>query len=215
MKFANLVFDLQRSIEETNISLKDFKNLLNYFDKKKFEQLLSECKNLQEAFNTISNFFSFFDFDIIKLLTRKFGSKDVKKKLERYKERFQKFSKRCVCEVPSDAFGEPEKSEKVYAIKIDKSLKSLTVEELKKLNYKMNRILGHQSLRLLHIEEGCVQLTFRNLKRDNLKISFKAQEALRKMGVLSISYGDQLEGLTAIKANSGELLGVATEWSGQ
>ncbi len=202
--FASLVFDSQRSIMERS-TLEDVKNLLEYFDRETFVYLLRECESFQELFKRISNLISFFDYDIIKLLTRKFASNRVKKKMEKYKKKFQEFSKRCVCELPSDAFGEPAQSEKVYAIKIDKSLNSLTVDDLAKLKYKMNRSLGHESLKLMRIEEGCVQLIFKSIKKDKLKISFKVEEELRKIGVLSISYGDQIEGFTLIKPNSGEL----------
>jgi hypothetical protein len=94
-----------------------------------------------------------------------------------------------VCECSSDAFGDIEKSEKVYAIKIDKSFDTLTAEELQKLKYKMNKILGHELLRLLRVEDGCIQLIFRTLKNNNLTISAKAQQELREAGVLSVTFG--------------------------
>lgn len=53
----------------------------------------------------------------------------------------------------------------------------------------MNVILGHKLYRLLHVEEGCVQLAIRGFEEDELNISEEQQQALRNVGVLSISYG--------------------------
>ena len=69
--------------------------------------------------------------------------------------KFQRFSKRCVCEIPRDAFGEGQRENdfeekgNVYVIKTDNSLDVLTLEELQRLKYCMNRILGHELLGLL------------------------------------------------------------------
>ena len=72
-------------------------------------------------------------------------------------------------------------------IKIDESLDVLTLEELKRLEYRMNRILGHL-LRLLKVEDGCVQLHFLTLsqRRGGLNLSIQAQQALKKLGVINI-----------------------------
>ena len=54
----------------------------------------------------------------------------------------------------------------------------------------MNKILGHKLLRLLNIKDGCTELTFRTFENGEFSITEKQQQALRRMGVLRISYGD-------------------------
>ena len=192
--FVSFVFDLKRNIEETS-KMEDVITLLQFYDSNNFKELLSECKNLTEVFEKISHFVSFFDYDLIKLLTRKLGSNAIKKKLYKYKKKFQDFSKRRLCECPSNAFGDgaDDKSEKVYVIKTDKSLESLTVNEVQTLERSMNRILGYEFLRLLRVEDGCVQLTFRTLRKgDMLPVPSQDRVALRKLGVLSIRFGGQI-----------------------
>ena len=181
------MYDLRREIEKTK-KMEDVVDLLVDFDR---NDLMSECSNLREVFHNISRSVSFFDYDIVKLLTNNLGSKRLKKRLHRYKEKFQEFSKRRICELPCDAFGDAVGSEKRYVIKIDKSLDTLTVEQLATLHYKMNAILGHELLQLRRFEDGCVQLTFRTLKKGSLKITPEAQQRLRKLGVLNVHFGDQ------------------------
>lgn len=62
-------------------------------------------------------------------------------------------------------------------------------DDLKKLESVMNRIFsGKYFLQLLHVEEGCVKLTFRVLAG----LSFQEHnQSLRDNGVLYVSYGDQ------------------------
>lgn len=186
--FASLVFNLQKRIEETS-KMDDIVNVLTFYDNA-YEKLLHGCTGIAEVFRKISSVFSFFDYDLIKLLYRKFGSLSNKKDLKKYKQKFQDFSKRRICECPSDAFGDVPKSEKVYVIKTDKSIEDLTVVKLRQLQYEMNKVMGQRLLRLLHVEKGCVSLIFRSFEDCKVNLSKSQLQALRKLGILSIGYGD-------------------------
>lgn len=197
-KFARLVLDLQRHLKKTGKPEDVFTLLKVFYGKVTYEKLIGNCKSLTEVFDKISSIASFFDYDVIKLLAHKLGSPSIKKKMTKYKKRFQEFSKCCICECPKNGFDDGVKSEKVYVIKINKSLNSLTVEETQKLKYEMNSILGHELLRFMCVEDGCVQLTFCTLKSDNLNIPIEAQQKLRKLGVLSVSYGNKVVPISEI-----------------
>lgn len=191
-RFACLVHDLKMDMEKTS-KLKDVLIVLSNFGSKdrNFESLLKDCPNLAEVFIRISKFISFFDYGLIKLLAHKFGSSSSKKKLKKYKQKFQEYAKHRVCQCPSSAFSDASQtSETVYAIKTEKDINTLTLEELGKLQYEMNKILGHKLLRLLHIKEGCVELIFRTLEDDEFSVSEEQKQDLRKLGVLNINYGD-------------------------
>ena len=183
--FASIIIDMQRDIEKNN-NLKAVINCLKAYDK---SLLLSNCATVGDIFDKILDYFSFFDFEVIKLLTRIASEKTVKK-FKKYKAMFKEYSKRRVVECPSDAFGNVRKSEKVYNFKVDKILNSLKTDELKRLHFEINKILPEHKLRLLQVEEGCVQLTFRGF--ENFSFTEEQQQALRNVGVLSISYGDKL-----------------------
>ena len=189
--FGCLVFDIMKDIEKSR-SLDEVVSLLTFSMKTGSEEFESHCSSFGEVFRKISNLVSFFDYDLLKLLIHKMGSSSVKKKLKKYKQKFQQFTKRCVCEVPKGAFGDANKSEKVFVIKCDKSIETMTLEELHKLQYKMNKILGHKLLRLLDVKDGCVELAIRCLEchTHNLNISKKQRKDLKKLNVLSIRYGD-------------------------
>ena len=203
--FAGVVLDLQRDILPSK--LKEVINFLAVFDSK-FKNLLSNCDNMTQLFEKIIEHFSFFDFELIKLLTKKFASLSVKRRLAKYKAMFKEYSERRVVECPSDAFGDHEKSEKVFVLKLDKILNSLTAEELRQLCNKIKSILKHEALRLLHVKDGCIQLTFRGFEEEDFNIIEEQQQALRNIGVLCISYGENVLDISKFtKQNSQECFG--------
>ena len=141
---------------------------------------------------------------LVKHFTKNFGSPAIKKELNKYKKRFQDYAKRRICECPSNAFGDTEALEKVYRIKIEEDINTLTVEELGKLEYEMNKILGHKFLRLLNFKEGCVELIFRTFGDNELNITDKQHQALGKLKVLSIAYGNEITTILDIDKISGK-----------
>ena len=186
--FARVVLDLQRDIEE-NSSLKVVINSLKAYDKSLVEKLLSDCASIGDVFGKILDHISFFDFEIIKILTR-IGSKRIQKKYKKYKAMFKEYSKRRVVECPSDTFGVAENLDKVWILKTDRILDLLTTEELKQLCIEIQATL--KSFRLLEVKKGCVQLIFSSFEDETFLITKEKQQALRNVGVLSISYGDQV-----------------------
>ena len=189
--FGGLLLHLKQDMEST-AKLDDVVLLLSQTKDRDFNQSMRACKNLAEVFNHLSDFVSFFNFDLVKLLTHHFGSPSMKKKLKKYKKRFQNYSKRRVCECPKDAFGNVEKSDKIYKIKTDKVLETLTVEDLNKLEHEIRKILGHKLLRLLKVEEGCVELFSRVFNWTDFDISEDQKQALGDLGVLSVTCGQKV-----------------------
>lgn len=185
--FASLFYDLQESLEK-----QEFKKVIWYLEilHTNLTELLPDCKTMEDIYHILHPYSSFFDFEIVKLLIRKFGCVDIKQKLKKYTQMFRKYLKQRVVECPNDAFGDVKRAEKVYVIKTDKILKNITAEQLKLLQYEMDKILGNKLLRLLRVEKGCLQLTFRGVEEEEFNVTAEQQQALRNVGVLSISYGD-------------------------
>lgn len=148
--FTSLVSDLQKSLEN-KCKLEDVIKVLIFYDKNRFESV-SACKSLKEVIDRARAFNSFFDYDIIKMLSRTFGSRIDQKRITDYKLKFRNYCKKRICELPVSDEGE----EKAYAIIIDRSLDYLTSEELQRLQYSMNKVLGHAFIPLLQVDAaGC------------------------------------------------------------
>ena len=197
--FSTFIYNLLRDIEASkSVKLEDIITYLKIRCDASFEG-----SSLSKVFVKLSKYVSFFDFGIIKLLTYNFGSNTLKKKLKKYKRRLREFCERRVCECPSNVFGDAEKGEKVYVIKIDKSMYTLTVEQLQKLCYEINKILGHKLLRLLRVDEGCVRLTFRTFENEVFSVTQDQMQDLKKLGILSIQFGEQFVKISDVSSKKG------------
>ena len=188
--FAGLAFKLQKHITQTS-KLADLLTILKYLTTEQFEDLETTCSSIEQVFDKLHPFISFFDFEIIKLLTSNLGSGSNKQKLKKYKKMFNEFSKQRVCKCPSDAFGDVNQSERVLVIKADKIISTLTVESIMKLKYELCKVLGFKS-RLLRVDDGCVKLTFRVPQYDEIAITEEQKQALRQLSVLRIQYGNEI-----------------------
>ncbi len=188
-RFDDLVFCLQQTVQKS-YQVEDIAPILKSHEKR-FEKPLRDCTTVADVFDNAASMWSFYNYGIVKKIINRLGTSGDKKRLERYKEKFQEYSKRRMCECPKDAFGVQKKSEKCFVLKTDKDMNSFTVAQLKDLQFEMNRILGRKFLRLLRIEEGCVRLIFRCLSDDVMDLSPDQQMRLRRLGVLQISYGDR------------------------
>ena len=149
--FSGLLLHLKQDMEST-AKLEDVVLLLSHTCGSKdngFKESLRACKSLSEVFNHLSDFVSFFNFDLVKLLTHHFGSPAMKKKLKKYKKRFQNYSMRrvYVYERPKDASGE---ANKIYIIRTDKVLETFTVGDLDELKHEIRKILR---LRVMTVQQ--------------------------------------------------------------
>ena len=202
-KFTSLVFNLQKSTEKLH-SVKDVRNVLICYEKN-FEKILRGCETIADVFFEFSKYWSFYDYGIIKLLTKELGTSLNKKKLRQFQKIFQEYSRRRICECPSNVFGEREESETVLVLKSEMKVEDVTVEDLHKYQHQMNRIQKISTMRLLHVDKGCMELTFRVLG-DVLHIegiTEEKQQALRNMGIISISYGELHFDLTSLVKSVG------------
>ena len=191
-KFAGLVFDLQKDLKKNDTKLEDIISLakLHYEKSDEIDRLLNGCTTFAEAFGRLSKYFSFFNYSIIKLIVHKLNSTAITKKLNKYKKAFREYSKLRICECPADAFGSREDKEKVYVLKTEMKL-SDSLEECEKLQFEMNKVLGGKLLRLINVEDGCVQLTFRGFVEPELSLLKEDGQELRNIGVSCLTYGDQ------------------------
>ena len=192
-KLSSLVFDLQKALVDSQWKLEDVVSLIkvHYQNSDQINKLLDGSESTAEIFGRLSRYFSFFNYGILKLLVHKLNSTAITKKLKKYKKAFREYSKLRICECPVGAFGSCEDKEKVYVLKTEMKLND-SLEEYEKLQYEMNKVLGGKLLRLINVEEGCVQLTFRGFVEPELSLSKENEQELRNIGVFCLTYGDQV-----------------------
>ena len=201
--YSAVICDLQKDLERNSTFIKVI-NCLKAYDKTFCDKLkLADCGSIEVVFSKIIDHLSFFDLEMITVLTN-LCSSYTENRVNEYKTMFEKYSKRRVVECPSDAFGDAEELEKVYVLKTDRNLRSLEVKKLSQLCYEITNILGHK--KLLQVSEGCVQLIFRASDEEfTVNVTEEQQQALRNIGVLSITYGDQMVDISKNK-NVGEFI---------
>ena len=190
-KFSSLVFDVQKALVN-NWKLEEVVSLIKvHYQSDQINTLLDGSKSIAEIFGRLSKHFSFFNYGILKLLVHKLNSTAIAKKLKKYKKAFREYSKLRICECPAGAFGSCEDREKVYMLKTEMKLND-SLEDYEKLQFEMNKVLGGKLLRLINVEKGCVQLTFRGFVEPELSLSKENEQELRNIGVLCLTYGDQV-----------------------
>ena len=170
-QFSSLILHLKKDLD--NMALSDiqlFENIIVFLGCN-LETELNDCTSSSDVFEKLNRFVSFFDYDIAEDLIREFGSDAMNDELQQYRSSFEEFAKRRVRECPVNAFGEPESPEEVLVIKTDKLIERLTVDELRRLKYKIQKALGIL-MRVLRVEKGCVKITFRLLNQEYLKQEF-------------------------------------------
>ena len=134
--------------------------MLCLYNKNKF-QVLRESTSWSEILHHIMHSVSFFDHHLINVLFDAFGTKADKEKLMDYRLIFQDYCKQHICEL-TDKSQEPQK--KAYAIVLDRSLDFLTDEDLKKMQYNMNVVLGHGLFPLIRFDGGFTPDTFTHME---------------------------------------------------
>ena len=190
LEFASLMFDLQKDLEKT-LPLEDLVSFLALYDVN-YKSVLNNCGSYSEVFFTLrKEAVNFFDYNLLELLINKFGSDTLKVELERYRGYFEEYSQRLVVECPSDAFGECESSKKNLVLVAGKDFETLTLDDLKRFELSVNKILGNKLVMVLRVEGGSICITFRMFEDKNFNITKEQRQALQEEDVTSIIYEDR------------------------
>ena len=192
--FISLELCLKKTLKQSEHSSKDVIDVLTG-KHPNLQTVFKKCKTIDKIFKKGRKYWSYFDYEPIQsLITCLFGKKhNLRTRLTEYFEHFKSFASRRVAECPSTIHGKRKEDEKVLVFKIEEiTYQGLTMNELKLLCFRLNSAIGSYHLSLLSTSDSCIQLTFRtHLQRKDKKfeLSKKQQEALRDVGVISVSYG--------------------------
>ena len=72
-----------------------------------------------------------------------------------------------------------------------KDFDALTLDDLKKFELRINKILSNKLVMLQCVKRKSISLTFRVFEDKNFNITEEQRQALQKEGVISITYGHQ------------------------
>lgn len=192
-KYAYLLIDFQQNLEKSTYKVHDVVNALQFYfnhEEVDMESVLCNCKTIASVLGKLSKYSTFFNYDVIEFLINKFGSIEIKKKLREYEQKFREYCKHRICQIPSDAFGDAEETEKLLVLKTELEMTD-SLEKLQKLQSAMNNIFsGKRFLKLVHIDDGCVKLTFSVIGFSHHLIEGREQ-MLRDNGILHLSYEEK------------------------
>ena len=194
-KFIALEIRLRRALKSETTA----EEIIRIISKKddKFREIFKDYDTIDKLLDEAEQHWSFFDYNLTQLFIDCIFEEEhqLMVRLKSYITLFKEYARRRICECPSNVFEDEKKNGKVVVFKIEEcNFETMTVDELKKLCFQLNSAIGSYNLRLLKTDPGCVQLTFRALpSADEMiqKLTREEEQALRNMGVLSITYGEQ------------------------
>ena len=203
-KFQHVVNVARKSLMEQKVSVDELLScltILKTFDPVTKDQLSQNCysdlmkaETVPKVFIALSNYFSFFNYDIIDLIINELGTEEDKQELEKYKNEFQLYAKRRIHECPK--FGTvSEMGHADMIVKIDSHYDNYTVQELWGFRKRLSEILRISLilLRLCQVEEGCLQVLFQVpsfVEQKIFPLSSEQERALVAEGVIKLTCGN-------------------------
>ena len=122
---------------------------------------LSEAKDIYNIFLTISPYYSWFSYELLKKIVNTHGSDEDKENMEQYCQDFSEYCQRIPC-VEFQENSSKSSCQTKIKFKLDLDVKSLNVYEIKHIQRNIARILKLRSsvLVLSNIQDGCMALAF-------------------------------------------------------
>ena len=206
-KFNALSFSICQSLKERNV-LKD--NLLTclmglkvmqpcFQGKKqrifrKQRRKLEKCQTVDEVWWIISDYFSFFNYKLLKHIANSLGTKEDEEKVATYEQDFHTYAKRLLSECPSQFGSRVSEDSTDLIVKLDSSYDDCTLCYLEELETKLSDIfqLEHGVMRLCQVLPGCYELTFEVpsfVESDAFPLSPDQEAALKALGVIRLRCG--------------------------
>ena len=157
---------------------------------------LKAANTIYEIFLILNDYFSFFNYQLIKLIIKQLGTEEDKAKLQKYKQDFNQYAKRRIFECPPEFGPVNDTSHTDVFVKIDSQYKYCTVAQIKSFRHKLSKILhvsSHGILHLCRIDEGCWQLMFQVptfVQQEIFPLSREQEKALLAVGVIKLTCGE-------------------------
>lgn len=153
---------------------------------------LHQVDQYRELFSIFRDYWSWYNYNLLKDLIKAFGDNKLKKDLHDYKRDRKDYFKKRTQLTPYLAFGNDSKKEsKVLLVKVDEEWRKIPLAMIQTLHYKIATILHVQmhTLYLSSVSRGCIQLKFFFLHSEAyqvLQLSSSKKGALQKNKIIEI-----------------------------
>ena len=154
------------------------------------------ASSVPQLFLSLSDFISFFNYQVIEHIIKSLGTEEDKAKLQKYKEDFNQYAKRRIFECPPEFGPVSDADHADIFVKLDAQYDEYTVAEIEVFRHKLSEILrvsSESALRLCRVEKGCIQLTFQMptfIKQEIFPLSREQERALAAVGVIRLTCGE-------------------------
>ena len=162
---------------------------------RKQRRKLEKCQTVDEVWWIISEYFSFFNYKLLKHIANSLGTKEDEEKVATYEQDIHTYAKRLLSECPSRFGSRVSEDSTDLIVKLDSSYDDCTLCYLEELETKLSDILQleHGVMRLCHVLPGCYELTFQvpsSVESDTFPLSPDQEAALKALGVIRLQCGD-------------------------
>ena len=192
--FAQLVTRTQMYLRHSEATTEDLKKLLIEREMKELVGQIESTDTIPMILSKIKqgNYWSFFNYELLaSIITCFCRETHLIAELEEYVSEFKVYCQRRVSEVPSGSLsGEQsdKQSSSTFKVKMDDTfrIQETNLEQLKSIQYKLQKVLNMNPLLLVDVEGGCIELTFRyfeNAMAKLLPLREAEKIALSKIGV--------------------------------
>ena len=208
MQFQKLVSATMTSLTKRHIPLTDIVSHImtlgafdQVYDGSQVPAFHHRYKELQAAdtvskiFLILKDYFSFFNYHIIKHIITTCGAKKDKHNLRRYSKKFDQYAKRRVFECHPQFGSESETDHADVFVKVDSQYENYTVTEVERFRCQLSKLLhvSYQGvLRLCRVEKGCFQLMFQvplSVQQKIFPLSREQERALAQERVIRLTCG--------------------------
>ena len=193
-KFSILVDKTRESLQISKITVDLLISSLNNFHAKTIAEKLEKESDgdLLKAFEIMSKYWSFFDYEILSIFIEGHCEEDVRLQeyFSDYKSKFETYHrKHKLCEIPIDSFGDKSQDKHKYVhIKMDDKFKSITEFDIVKQNKRLSYILGTIICLKEFKEDGCIELAY-IVADENFLLCRQQKKKLSEIGVVKM-YSD-------------------------
>lgn len=161
---------------------------------KEHMQQMKKATSIEDVFDVVEEYCSFFNYEIIEEMIERFGSENDKSELQKYTEELKQYAKRRIFECPSN-FSKGKGGGTSLKLKLDSNYSKCSLNELGEFRIFLSVILkiSPHTLLLRKVDDGCIELSFQIpafIQHNSFPLSSSQEAALRDLGVLSLSSGD-------------------------
>ena len=154
---------------------------------------VNDFKNMDQLFTNISKYWSWYNYDLLERLIKKFGDREDETKLKEYLNKFTLFlEKRLPKSQDSFSFGTRcRRGQKRLLLKVDKDWE-IPLEQIRKLHHKIAEILQVRPhvLYFSSVSKGCICLEFLVPESMAIPLCALQKEALVAIGVFRLECGE-------------------------